>query len=459
MGRTKEKNKDDKVGFGNLTLWQSRTVSKTVVVLLIGYLMIYCTDTLHVPAATISLLLVASKLVDGVTDMVAGFIVDKTKTKWGKARPYEVFIIALWVCTWFLFSCPENLSTVMKCVWIFVMYAMVNSICLTFLTANETPYLVRAFKEGQIVKITSYGSIYGMLTGMIFNIFFPILMARIATSATGWSRLVLMFAVPLTAIGLLRMIFVPEKYDVDAVASNNEKLKLSDVLTLFKTNKYIWIIAMMTFIFNIVTNMGVNVFYFTYIVGDVGLMGLTAVATFLAIPLAFVFPPLIKKFSTIKVMMAGLLLSAFGYLLNAVAGANMVLLMAGALCTGAGAVPGTMLIALIIIECADYNEWTKHPRMEGTMSSLNGLASKIGSAIGAGVLGVLLSLAGYTGDAATMPQSAINMIRLLYGIVPMVLYILTALSMKFYKLDKLLPQIREEIAARRAEIEENENAQ
>ncbi len=244
----KGKNKDDKVGFGTLLLWNSRAVSTSIVTLMLAFLMIYCTDTLQVPAGYVSIILVASKLLDGVTDMCAGFIVDKTK--WGKARPYELFIIAIWVCTWLLFSTPESMSLTAKLVWIFVMYALANSICYTFLNANNTPYMVRAFKSGQIVKLTSYGSIITMLAAVIFNMTFPALMAKIATSASGWSRLVLLFAVPLMAIGTLRMLFYPEKYDVDAEAKNAEPLKVTDVFKLIKTNKFILIIALMTFVFN-----------------------------------------------------------------------------------------------------------------------------------------------------------------------------------------------------------------
>ena len=183
MGKAKEKNRDDKVGMGRLLLWNSRAVSAAIVTLMLAFLMIYCTDTLKVPPAYVSIILVASKVLDGVTDMFAGFIVDRTKTKWGKARPYEVFIVAIWLATWLLFSCPENFSMTAKLIWIFVMYALANSICYTFLNANNTPYLVRAFKSGQIVKQTSYGSIVTMLAAVIFNMTFPALIGSVATSA------------------------------------------------------------------------------------------------------------------------------------------------------------------------------------------------------------------------------------------------------------------------------------
>ena len=450
MGKNKEKNKEGKLGFKNLILWNSRAVSTSIVTLMLAYLMIYCTDTLKIPAAAVSVILVVSKVLDGCTDAIAGFIVDKTKTKWGKARPYEIFIIAIWLCTWLLFSCPESWSTTVKLVWIFVMYALANSICYTFLNANQTPYLVRAFNNEQIVKQTSWGSIITMLAAVIFNVMFPTLMGNIATSGAGWSRLILMFAIPLAAIGILRMIFIPEKYDVDVETADKEPLKVRDIFKLIRNNKYIMIIVLMTFVFNFVCNMGVQTYYYTYIVGNVGLMGVTALAQIIALPLCIAFPKLIEKFSTVKLMMAGFIVSAFGYLINFIAGSNVVLLSIGAIFWGAGTIPASMLSALVIVECADFNEWKGMHRMEGTMSSLVGLGSKIGAAIGAGALGVLLSMVGYTGDAATMPGGAITMIRMLYSLVPMVLYVIVALTLTGYKLNKDLPKIREENEKRRA---------
>lgn len=117
---------------------------------------------------------------------------------------------------------------------------------------------------------------------------------------------------------------------------------------------------------------------------------------------------------------------------------------------GAGTIPASMLSALVIIECADYNEWKGNHRMEGTMSSLVGLGAKIGSALGAGALGVLLSMSGYTGDAATMPSSAMTMIRMLFTLVPAVLYVVVGISLKGYTLNKDLDKIRAENEANRA---------
>lgn len=454
MGK-KTSNSEDKIGFGKLMLWQSRMVSVTVAYLTLTFLMIYCTDTLKIPAAIVSAILVGSKLIDGVTDMVAGFIVDRTKTKWGKARPYEVFIVFLWLFTWLMYSCPPQLSTPIKCAWIFIMYVLVNSICYTFLNANNTPYVVRAFRQEQIVKLTAYGSVVTMLAGLAFNILFPMAMEKIATDASGWSRLMLMMAVPLGAIGVLRMLFVEEKYDVDSAVENKNPLKPRDVVDLVRLNKYILLIALVNFILNFVSSMGIVPYYYKYIVGNIGLMGLTSAVQIIAIPLAFVFPVLLKRMSTATLMKIGFFVAALGYLLNFFAKGNIVLLMIAAVLTGGGAIPATMLIGLIVIDCADYNEWRGFHRMEGTMSSFIGLGQKIGAALGAGLLGIFLQGAGFTGDAASMPDSAYRMIRLLMSLIPMALYILTGLAMALYHLDKKMPEIRADIEEKRKAAEIN----
>lgn len=453
MSRKKQKN-PDKLGLGNLLLWNSREISTSVYVLMAGFLMNYCTDILQVTPAYVSIILVISKLVDGITDACAGFIVDRTRTKWGKGRPYEVFVIALWICTWLMFSTPTGFSEIMKCVWIFIMYTLVNSICYTFLYANKTVYMVRAYKESQIVKLTSYSSVITMLAAVIFNVAFPQLLASYGKTASGWRILVGGFAITMGAIGILRFLFVPEKYDVDA-ERKDEKVKVADVFKVIKENRFILILALMTLVFNFVTNMGIGVYYYTWIVGDVGLMSVSAIAQIVAIPLAFLFPVLLKKTTVVKLMFVGFFVSAFGLVLNFFAGANVAVLAVAAILTGAGTIPSSMLLPLAILECAEYNEFKNIPRMEGTMSSISSLASKVGAAVGAAGLGVILTFIGYDGSLASQSGMTLMGIRILFSILPAALYIIVALTLVgYFALDKQMPQIQAQNAANRKKAKE-----
>ena len=105
----------------------------------------------------------------------------------------------------------------------------------------------------------------------------------------------------------MRFIFVKETNPVDIQSPDGEKTKvrLKDVKTVLTRNPYIYIVALILFIQNFVSNMGVNVYYFTYVAKDLNLMGLVNAAMLLAIPLAAFFPRIIKRFSTGKLILAG----------------------------------------------------------------------------------------------------------------------------------------------------------
>lgn len=454
---TKKEKDPKKVGFGKIVAWNSRAISQGIGLMVLGYLTLYCTDTLHLEPALVGTLLVVSRLLDGVTDVVAGFLVDRTDTKWGRGRPYEWCIIGMWACIWLMFTCPPAFSVVAKCVWVLCMYALVNSVFYTFLQANNTVYMCRAFKyQEQYVTLSSTGAILSMVCVAAFNIAIPSLVANYGTSASGWSFLMACIAIPMALIGIMRFFIIKETVNVDVRASdgNKEKVSFGDVKTVLTKNPYIWIVALVLFVCNFVTNMGVNTYYFTYIVHNLGLLGLVSAVQILAIPVMLFVPAILKKISISKLILIGCIFSAIGYGINFIAGSNTALLGIAAVLFGLGSVPISMLINLMVIECADFNEWRGNQRMEGTLSSVTSFAIKIGSALGAGVLGILLSASGYIGDVDLIPDSALNMIRNLYSTIPAALWVIVALALLLYKLDKLMPKIREDIAARRGEVKD-----
>ena len=442
--------KEKGVPFGKLMAWSLRAGSTGVAMMIMGYLTVFAVNTMKMPATLVGALLLVSKLIDGVTDLFAGYIVDNTKTKWGKGRPYEWCVVGMWLTTLLMFCVPAAATTTVKAIWILLMYLFANSIFFTFLNANGTVYMVRAFSsEKQYVSLSTYGGVVPMLIVAAFNIIFPTLMGTMATSQGGWIKLVAIFAIPMTVLGMLRFFAVKEVNDVDVKAAG-EKVKLKDVFEVLKRNPYIWIIALASLSMNLITNMGVNVFYFTDIVGNVGLMGLLAATQFIILPLMFVFPQILKKISVMKLVRIGLLVTIAGYVVNFFAGSNTILLIIGNLLFGAGVVPISMLSALLIIECADYNEYIGIRRLEGSLGAVNGFATKVGAGLGSGLLGILIGMAGYDGNLAVQPDSAITMIRLLYSLIPAALYLIVYFVCRFYKLDKMAPEIKAANEASRA---------
>lgn len=442
------KKNPDKIGMAKFWGWQSRAVSLGCMTIVYGYLMIYCTNTLGLSSALVGTLLLCSKVFDGITDLFAGYLIDNTNTRFGKARPYEFAIIGVWICTWLLFSCPTEWSYTVKAVWLFVIYTFVNSILATLLSTNQTAYMMRAFPTmNQIVKLNSYGGIVVTIGCAVVSMLFPQMMATMATSGPGWSKMVGIFVLPLAVIGILRFVFVKETVQVED--SGDGKMSFAEMLEVLKKNKYIWFSAALAILYNISLGMNAATYYFTYVVGDIGKYTMIAALSMPLLISMFIFPVMMKKIPISRIIMYGAALGVFGYLMNFVAGGNMALLLvAGACCSLAG-LPIAYLSGMIILDCAEYNALMGMSRAESTMTAFSSFGSKVGNGVGTALLGIILGAGGFISSEAAdivQPDSAVLTIKLLYSVIPALVFLLIVVLMKCYKLDEVLPELREKQA-------------
>lgn len=420
MNKTVDSNPSDKLHLGKFLAWKGRDVSSSAVqVIVLGYLMLFATDTLHLSPAFVGGLLMISKIINAITNLFAGFLVDNTNTKLGKGRPYEIAIIGVWICTVLLFSCPPEWSTTVKSIWIVIMYFFIFSVFNSLLTAAQTPYMIRAFpSRNQVIKVSSYGGVISMLGAMIVSITFPIMMGKLATSGAGWNKLILIYAIPLCIIGILRFIFVKEDTSIYAGASS-EKIKIKDVVTMFKANKFLWFYAGMIGLFNIIQGMAVQAQYFKYVVGNISLQGIMGFLTILMLPIMFFFPKLMKKLSVSQLIQYSAIISGVGYLINFFAKDSIPLLIMGSLLSGLAVLPLSYLGNVIIMNLAGYNEQIGLQRMEGSTNVSVGFVGAVFNGIGTGLVGLLLGISGYIGSANVQSESALFMIRSIYALIPL----------------------------------------
>lgn len=435
---------NDKVGFGKLLAWSTRTISSGIQAVLLSFLIIYCTNALGMDPILVGTILMFSKLLDGVTDLFAGYIVDKTKTRFGKGRPYEFAILGLWLTTWLLFSVPENASNLLKGVWIFVTYSAAQSIFTTLLNANQNVYMVRSFRsEKQYVTLNSIGGLITTFGVIIFNVIFPIFEAKIIYSASGWSQLIGFIAIPLTILGMMRFLFVKEKVVHEEVAK--EIIVFKDMLDVLKHNKYIYIVAMITLLGATQASMGISNYYFLYIVGNVEISGVMSLFGVVAMLTLAFYPLIMKKLSAARLIQLGYLFVIPGGIIGFFAKGNLPALAIGGIFMGIAMLPVSFMNNLLIIECATYNEWKGRHRMEGTLTSFVGFANKVGSAFGSYLLGVLLAFSHFNGTQKIQSDSALLMIRSIYALYPLVIGLLIIFILWFYKLDKLAPEMEKDI--------------
>lgn len=450
--KNEKKSKENKVSFGKLLAWSCRSIALGSATIVIGYLSMYCTNMMGMSAALVGTLLMASKIFDGVTDLFAGWLVDNTHTKLGKGRPFELCLIGVWVCMYLLFAMGVDWSMGMKCVWIFILYTLIFSVFSTLMNAAETPYMVRAFENSQVItKVASWGGIIITLGSMVVSVSFPIMVGRMGQTPAGWRMIMMIYAIPLTVIGLFRFLFIKEIYEPKTEKSNT-RLSIRDILTVLKSTKYIWFFAIAMMIPQTIKGMSVATYYFANVVGDISKYSVIQGLSIVAMVALAIVPLLSKKFMPMQIIMYGFLVGIAGCLINLFANTAMPLLVVGSILTGIATVPCSYLRTPVIMQIADYNESKGKPRMEGTIASAANFMGKIGNALGAFILGLLLDAGGYDGTLAVQPASAVMSIRIAYSIVPAVFMLICVVCAFLYQpLNKFTRELNEAKKAQEAQ--------
>lgn len=456
-----KKKKGPRLPVGKFFAWKGSDVSIAGLNVIVNtYLAIYCTDFLGLSGTTVGAILFVSNVIDAVTDLIACYAVDNTHTRWGRGRPYELGIIGIWACSLLMFSCPGSWGQGVKIAWVFCMYTFAFGVFATFRGAASTTYAIRAFDNDRalIGKVYSYGGVVTTAGAMVVTITFPRMMGRLATSTAGWRPLIALYAVPLLLIGLLRFIFVKENPAVDA-GHLTEKVHIKDIFRMLVTNKYVWFYGLVTLLFNAIQNISVMAHYFKYIVGDTDIMGVLGALSVVLLPVMFIFPRLMKKWSAAQIMMGGAVIAIAGYAVNFIAGSSIGLLFLGGILTTAATLPISYLGAVIIMDLCTYNEYKGLPRLDASTTVVsNNFMSQLGQGIGGALMGVLLDASGYISsegsDAVTQPDSALAMIRGLYSWVPMILMALLIIAAYFLsRLSKRMPEIEQDLAKRETPVQ------
>ena len=429
--------------------WSTRGISAAINVVLSMNIAFYCTDIVGLNATVVGTLFLVSKIIDAFTDLGFGFLLDKTHTRWGKARPYEVFIIFEWIFTVLMFNIPKAGAAV-QYIWLFIMYTMVNAVCATALGGIDSVYMARAFTtEGNRIKAMSINGFIVMFCSIVFNIVFPKFLAGKGTTQLGWTELVITLAIVMSIIGILRFVFCKEIVEDDAETEGKKgsnELTFKESLVHIRKNKYLFIVVGLMLLTFVVNNMQTaTTYYFKYIYGDLSAQGTAAITTMVVVPALIFFPMLSKKFGTTRLLQACCLIGIIGIVIRTVGGPFMPTIIIGGLLFGIGTMPISMMINTYLIDCMDYGEWKTGVRIEGLVASIANFASKVGNGIAVGLVGLVMGLAGYDGLAAVQTQTANNAIVFLYNILPIVLFVLMFILSLLYKVDSFRDQMNADL--------------
>ena len=420
-------------------------------------LTLFYTDYAGVSIATIGMVMLLSRFFDGASDIAMGFLTEKVKSRHGKARPWILWMSVPYLIAMIaLFCVPSKSSETLKFIYIFVTYNLLTTVIFT---AINLPYgalgalMTRNQHERGIIAIFRMGIapfgkiIAGSLTLPMVQYFGNTQKAFIIT-ITIWS-----------VIGFLLLLFCffkcKERVIVDR--EKEEKINLKIGLKSLLKNEY-WIFCLVLWaLMNIhQTVIGVAMPYYTKYV----LSGNPAITYSILFTLewvilsigAFICAALLKKYTKRDLALVGSLIAVIGHALIFLNPTDFNWVLIVTIIRSFGEAPLFAVVFGMLADSVEYGQWKTHTRYEGLIYSGASLGSKVGPGLIGGLMGALLSYAVYISTTAEtvvqQPESAINMVMILYKWCPIITWVVMAIVLSFYKLDKIYPDIMKELKER-----------
>lgn len=412
-----------------------------------SFVLIYLTDIVGLNSAIVGVLMMISKIFDGVTDVLFGTIIDRTKSKWGKAKPWFVMsIVPLALCTYLEFTVPAW-SEGLQYAYFFIIYTLLNAIFFTILgVAYNTLSALITKNNTERVQLGVSRYVFALTAAMAISIATPILVSAFGGGAAGWRTVALIYSAVLLISEIIVCLCVKELpeselYDAKAEKEKEEKQSFWKNLLFVFTNKY-FLLILGIYLANQMMNsiaQTVGIFYVTYVIGDANIFGLFSMAGMLPMVLGlFLTPVFVKKYGMYKTNVYALITAVILGIPYIIVGMykQVTLMLILVAIRGVFTSPVTGTLNALTAE-ASRNAYLKTNRkMEGSMFACASMGTKVGSGIGVAVAGWLLDIGGYDGQAAVQTDSALNMITIMYLVLPVVSIALQLLCMSGMKVEK-----------------------
>ncbi len=437
----------EKIGYG-LGDTAANLVWRTLMV----FLPIFYTDVFGLSAAAVGTLLLVCRYWDGITDFAMGLVSDRTKTRWGKYRPWILWTALPFGITTILTFTTPDLSYTGKLVYAYVTY----SALVIVYTANNIPYAalmgVMSSDPQQRTSLSSYRFIFAFLGGLItqgLNIYLVAFFGQ-GDDVKGYKYTMTLFAA--LAVVFFLITFFSTRERVTTLRAERSSLK-TDVKDLFANRP--WLVL---FFFGILyvcyttLKYSTLMYYFRYYVGDAnlatGYMILGLLAAMAGAACTKRLTVWLGKRGVVNLLMASGLVASVAFYFCSPSAVTLVFVL-GAI-SELLAAPVVALFFSMLADSADYSEWKTGRRATGLVFSAGTVAMKFGSGIAGAATGWILMAFGYVANAAQTPDALLG-IRLLMSLVPAVTALLILALFQLYRVDEaLLARIERDLADRRS---------
>ena len=440
------------------------------------FLPFFYSNVFGLSLADAGVLMLVTRVWDAVSDPMMGIIADRTKTRWGKYRPYLLFFaIPFAVCGILLFTTPENGKTV----WAYVTYLLMMTVytginvpygsLLNVMTADSdeksvlSSYRMFFAYGGSFIALFAWEPLCNMFDKTRVVTEGAAGLEAISTNPDAWQNAMIVIAACCLVLFILSFLLTKEHVKSESTVSVGKDL------SLLLRNKPWWILigaALASNLFNTVRGTTTAYFFADYIQQLVSLDGKWAflvsagiflsigeIANMVGVVLAVPMSKHLGKKSTYIISMAVLIgLSIAFFFLPATAGGYWAMLAFQiVISTFTGVI--SPLVWSMYADVADYSELKDGTASTGLIFSSASMAQKFGGAFGGAAVMWMLAAFGYdTAAGAVQTETAITGLRVLMSWVPAAVAALSILVVWFYPLTKKkMEGVQVELAAKRTE--------
>jgi glycoside/pentoside/hexuronide:cation symporter, GPH family len=400
------------------------------------WILIFYTDTFGISAAAAGTIMLIARFWDMISDPIMGIIADQTNTRWGKFRPYILWMaIPYSVLAVLAFTTPDFGPTGK------IIYAGVTYILLmSAYTAINLPYsslgAVMTSDSYERAGLNSYRFIFAFIGQFIVSgtaLSLALYFGK-GDNAKGYQYTLILFSI--ISFILFMITFKTTKERVQPPKAQKVSIK-EDFRNLLQNRPWIilFFVGIVSFIMFAMQNLSIA-YYFKYYIGreeNVQLFNVIGtVALIVAIPFS---KPLAKRFGKRNVFLASSLLSGFFFILLYLPGVNdITLIYTFNILAKMSYAPAVPLLWTMLADTADYSEWKTGRRATGLVFSAATFAQKAGWGIGGALAGWLLAIFKFVPNVA-QSEAAITGIKLMISVFPGILYMSCAILLYFYTID------------------------
>lgn len=437
-----------------------------------SYLTQFYTDVLGMAGIFLTMMPVISKIIDAITNVIMGRIIDKTRTAQGKARPWILMSGVFMAVTGILLYTVPKANSAVQTVWVIVSYNLFFAFAFTIYNMSHNlmvPLSTRNTKQRDgLAVLTSAG--INMIPGLLVTIIMPLLIANIGVGADAqgaWIRIMSMVSILAIPAVLLEYYFTKERVTEESI--NEKGINTEDVVP-FKmqvkaalSDKYWMLIMGFYLVFMILSYLSTNsmVYYCNWVLADSvagGAAKQVLVNMIGQAPLGigiFVLWPLINKFGKKRVTQVGFTIAAVGSLIVLLGGKNMSVVLVGLIIKSIGAIPTYAMMAMLA-EALDHIDYVNGFRADGFSASVYSIIGTVTAGLAQSFMLGGINLLGYiapfsAAETVTQPAGMQTFFSICFVGIPMAGYLIGALLMCGYNVEKDMPEISAGIVKRHRE--------